>query len=249
MAVHRQSGWSMRKVLAGLVFVAILSGCSSAGPGLEGGPCDEDGTCGVDALVCGPDRICHACGHDGQRCCAGDVCSEWHDCQPDGTCQACGWVHAPCCDTGVCREGSVCGVDGRCVCEYAAERHVSECDEKADWCDRADCVARIALAEGDMSLCNSFLLMRLEYCPYYECVDYVAKWTGDTHFCDDVSVAEVREWCIGTVAGATGNASLCAKIFGRNEIDHCLSEVAQATGDKSLCDQIHYNYWRGRCLQ
>jgi hypothetical protein len=128
------------------------------------------------------------------------------------------------------------------------EKNIAECDKISDPCDRADCVGEIAVATNDMSLCN-MLSAKGEYCPYYACVDYVAEETKDVSLCEDVSVEQVKEWCMGTVAGETRDVSLCEQISATNEKDHCFKEVAEATKDLSLCDKIHFDYWKDRCVE
>ncbi len=237
----------MRWLLVALLVVMLLSGCGGAEAGQEGGACHPDDSCADDALVCGPDGLCHACGRAGQYCCHDATCREWYRCDDDERCHACGRVGSPCCKQDRCCDGCACGLDGLCHPVASDDLDPADCDSIADWCDRADCVARGAVASGDMTLCDRFLLMRSDYCPYYECVDYVAEWTVDVALCHDISVLEVSEWCVGTVAGATGNAALCEQLAGRNAIDHCLAQVAQSTGDKSLCEGIVLEYWRGSC--
>jgi hypothetical protein len=103
----------MHKTFISLIVLFLVVSCSPE-VGVEGGPCNEDGTCNWEVLVCSPERRCVFCGDSGEPCCEGDTCLDCCACAPDGICRVCGRVDGPCCEGGICDEMSVCGSDDYC---------------------------------------------------------------------------------------------------------------------------------------
>jgi hypothetical protein len=54
-----------------------------------------------------------SCGGDGQACCPGNTCNEWHECG-GGVCSPCGGVLQSCCDPGMTCQGALACLLGTC---------------------------------------------------------------------------------------------------------------------------------------
>jgi len=83
------------------------------------------------------------------------------------------------------------------------------------------------------------------------CIRTVARITGDSEVCKEITNQERSEKCIALIAGDTKNYELCSKIVNHDIKNYCQRLLATQTLNAAICDELPETlaaYTRDKCF-
>jgi len=122
------------------------------------------------------------------------------------------------------------------ICDYLVDR--------PSWLDRTSCLQDVALAQNDVSACETTPNK-------WTCITSYAVKNKDVSLCEKIADPEVKGYCFSELAMKTGDSTLCSRCdTGSCNLNKskCLQRTASKTNNAEICMNFSTQEERDECI-
>ena len=116
------------------------------------------------------------------------------------------------------------------------------CNEISNEIIKDPCVADIAIANANASMCAGLAIQTNGYC-----IKKIADKTKDVQLCDNIEASNWKDLCFYSLSNITEDYNLCTKVSYPTR-DDCYSDFAESYGFSKVCNKVMNSTLQGKCF-